>query len=83
MAAKCDGFLNKLQTNVNSAWKQIHSVGENGIVFILVRFDDITSDYRDTYRTQLTEFCRNQRNLVIKSLTGGRTGLLVDRAAAG
>ncbi len=62
------GFLNKLATDIARAWEQIHSSGENGIVFIVVRFDDIVLDHYGRYRKQLTEFCRKQgfENVVIK-----------------
>ena len=62
------GFLNKLGTDIGEAWTQIHAVGTDGLVFILVRFDDIALDYYNDYRTQLIKFCRTHqfRNLVIK-----------------
>jgi hypothetical protein len=62
------GFLNKLEADVNRAWEQIHSLGENGLVFILVRFDDMVLDHYGRYRKQLTEFCRERgfENLVIR-----------------
>jgi hypothetical protein len=62
------GFHCKLLEDIDRAWEQIRSVGENGIVFILVRFDDIALHHHRRYRQQLTEFCRTREfeNLVIK-----------------
>jgi hypothetical protein len=62
------GFTNKLAANIDRAWEQIHSLGETGLVFILVRFDDMALDYYSRNRRQLTEFCRNRgfKNVVIK-----------------
>jgi hypothetical protein len=67
------GFLNKLRSSINLAWEQIHSRGEKGLVFILVRFDDPFLNNYGRYRKQLTEFCRSQDyvDLVIK---GGHLG---------
>jgi hypothetical protein len=63
-----EGFVNKLKTDIEAAWKQIHSVGTSGLVFILVRFDDIALDYYDEYRAQLIKFGRRHgfKNVVIK-----------------
>jgi hypothetical protein len=62
------GFQNKLEADINLAWEQIHSFGESGLVFILVRFDDMGLDHYGRYRKQLTEFCRKRgfENLIIK-----------------
>lgn len=62
------GFQNKLGTDIDRAWEQIHSFGKNGLVFILVRFDDIALYHYRKYREQLSEFCRNRGvgNVVIK-----------------
>jgi len=62
------GFLNKLEADINRAWEQINSFGECGLVFILVRFDDMVLDHYGRYRKQLIEFCRKRgfANLIIK-----------------
>jgi hypothetical protein len=62
------GFQNKLEADINRAWEQIHSLGESGLVFILVRFDDVALDHYRRYRNQLIEFCRKRgfENLSIK-----------------
>ena len=36
-----EGFLNKFQQAVESAWTQIKELGSEGWVYILIRFDDI------------------------------------------
>jgi hypothetical protein len=61
-----DGFLNKLKIAVNEARKQIASVKGTGIVFLLLRFDDLTPDYVETYRAQLREFCDADHDVVLK-----------------
>lgn len=62
------GFQSKLGAAIDRAWEQIHSLGESGLVFILVRFDDMVLDHYRRYRKQLTEFCRSRgfENLAIK-----------------
>jgi hypothetical protein len=63
------GFLNKLKDAITLAWEQIHSLGPTGLVFILIRFDDIALDhYSSRYRKQLTKFCQSQgyKDLVFK-----------------
>jgi hypothetical protein len=63
-----EGFLSKLTTDIEAAWKQIHFVGTSGLVFILVRFDDIALDNYERYRTQQINFCRSHgfKNLALK-----------------
>ncbi|MEN8264977.1 MAG: hypothetical protein ABFR82_16125 [Nitrospirota bacterium] len=63
-----EGFLNKFRDDVTQAWEQIHSLGEKGLVFIIIRFDDITLDYYQDYRKQLIRFCKDQgfQDLFIK-----------------
>lgn len=52
-------FLKKLKGAIGKAWKQIHSFGENGLVFVFIRFDDPTLDHYHHYRKQLIKFCRD------------------------
>jgi len=63
-----DGFLNKFNDAVNAARKQIYTFGTIGLVYIIIRFDDIALDYYKKYRSQLITFCKNQGfdNLFIK-----------------
>jgi hypothetical protein len=62
------GLENKLAAGIDRAWEQIHSLGENGLVFILIRIDDMALDHYVRNRNQLTEFCRSRgfENVVIK-----------------
>lgn len=78
------GFLNKMAATVETAWTQIRSVGENGLVFILINSDDIAQDYRKRHRKQLTQFYRSQgfENLVIKMGYRGNSGIRINRHAA-
>jgi hypothetical protein len=73
-------FLNKLSATVETAWTQIRSLGEHGLVFIIVNPDDIAWDYRKRHRKQLTEFCRSQgfENLVIKMGYLGNRGIRIN-----
>ena len=62
------GFQNKLGADIDRAWEQIRSVGDHGLVFVLIRFDDIALDHYPRYRRQLTEYCHNRgfMNVVFK-----------------
>lgn len=55
-----DGFLNKFFDAVNTARQQIYASGSKGLVYIIIRFDDIALDYYQNYRKQLITFCKNQ-----------------------
>jgi hypothetical protein len=46
-------FEKKLLAAVSTARGQIHSVGTDGIVFVLVRFDDIAEYYYPSHRRQI------------------------------
>jgi hypothetical protein len=63
-----EGFLNKLSVDYAEAWQQIHAVGDNGLVFVLVEFDDIVLDHYRGYRKQITAFCEEGHfnDLIIK-----------------
>jgi hypothetical protein len=62
------GFLYKLKDDIDKAWTQIHSVGKNGLVFVLIQFDDIALDHYRRYRKQLTEFVQycGVKSLILK-----------------
>jgi hypothetical protein len=69
------GFLNKFNDAFTSARQQIYSLGPNGLVYIIILFDDMTLDYYQDYRKQLITFSKNQGfdNLYIKiGLLGNR-----------
>lgn len=63
-----DGFVNKFYDAVNAARQQICSVGSDGLVYIIIRFDDIALDNYQDYRRRLISFCKMHRfdNLFIK-----------------
>lgn len=52
------GFLNKFCYAVNQARQQISSLGSNGLVYVIIRFDDMALDYYDNYRKQLIKFSK-------------------------
>jgi hypothetical protein len=74
-----EGFLNKLAVDIDAARKQIHSLGENSLVFILIGFDDIAQDNRKRHRKQLAAFCQSRgfENLVIKMDHRGNSGIRI------
>ena len=70
-----DEFLNKFKCAVHNAWKQIEAFGTSGLVYIVIKFDDIALDYYQNYRKQLIAFAEEQgfENLFIKvGLIGNR-----------
>jgi len=48
-----EGFEKKLLGAVKKAWVQVHAAGRDGLVFILVRPDDIAQDHHQRHRKQL------------------------------
>lgn len=68
---------NRLEADIRRAWTQIHSLGERGLVFVLIRFDDIAQDHYRKHRKQLAEFCRRRKfeRLVIKIGHWGNRGI--------
>lgn len=63
-----NGFLNKFRDAVISARQQIHTLGPNGLIYMIILFDDIALDYYQNYRKQLITFSKKQGfdNLFIK-----------------
>ncbi len=55
-----DGFLNKFHDAVNTARKQISAFGSDGLVYIIIEFDDGALDYYQNYRKQLISFLARQ-----------------------
>lgn len=80
-----DGFLKKLQQAVESARTQIKALGPEGLVYILMRFDDISSDHYENYRKQLTDFSKRQgfKNLYIKIGITGNKRICITKAFSG
>jgi hypothetical protein len=76
------GFLNKFSDSVNEAKQKINAFGTNGLIYIIIIFDDFTLDYYQTYRKQLINFSEDQKfeNLFIKiGLSGNRRILIEER----
>ncbi len=63
-----DGFLKKFRDAVNTANQQINTLGSEGLVYVVVRFDDIALDNHQIYRRQLIEVSAKHgfNNLFIK-----------------
>ena len=80
-----EGFLNKFQKAVESAWTQIKELGPEGLVYILMRFDDIALDHYQNYRKQLMKFSKRQglKNLYIKIGITGNKRICITRAFSG
>ena len=67
-ASLSDGFLHKFDDSFQIARRQIGAVGSNGLVYIIMRIDDIALDYYQDYRKQLISFATTHGfdNLFIK-----------------
>ncbi len=80
-----EGCLNKFQLAVESAWTQIKELGPEGLVYILMRFDDIALDHYQNYRKQLMKFSKRQgfKNLYIKIGITGNKRICITRAFSG
>lgn len=63
-----DGFLNKFHQAICTAWEQINSLGKEGLVYVIVNFDDIALDHYKNYRQQLISYCKQNeiRSVFIK-----------------
>jgi len=51
-----NGFFKKLDDDLVLAYEQISSQGSNGLVFVIVNFDDFALTNYDQYHKQITEF---------------------------
>jgi hypothetical protein len=73
------GFLNKLTSGIDRARKQIQYLGENGLIFFLIRFDGIALDHYRSYRKQLTKFSQSRKfeNLVLKGGVSGNRRICI------
>jgi hypothetical protein len=67
-AALSDGFANKFRDAVTHGTKQIHLSGTEGIVYIVVVFDDFTLSNYKNYRSQIVGLSRDNafNNLFVK-----------------
>ena len=48
-----DGFVNKLQSDLDKASRQINARVAKGLIYVLIFFDDFTVTNYDTYRKQI------------------------------
>lgn len=73
------GFLNKFHQAVDDAWEQIHAMGQEGIVYIIIIFDDMTLDHYPYYRKQLINYSKKQgfNKLFIKIWLLGRKRICI------
>jgi hypothetical protein len=73
-----EGFLNKFAAAVTTAMQQIQAWGSNGLVYVIILFDDIALDYYQNYRKQLIKFVWNHgfENLFIKIGLRGNKSIL-------
>ena len=55
-----DGFLRKFCGAVDAARQQICGLGCQGLVYIIIDFDDFTLDYYQSYRKQLVTFSKKK-----------------------
>jgi len=80
-----EGFLKKFQQAVESAWTQIKELAPEGLVYILMRFDDIALDHYQNYRKQLIKLSKRQgfKNLYIKIGITGNKRICITRAFSG
>ena len=47
-------FLNKLRSSIDVAADQLRTKGSNGLIYLLMLFDDFTLEHYKTYRKQVT-----------------------------
>lgn len=64
-----DGFFKKLNYDIEQANAQIRSCGPDGLVFVIVTFDDFSNTYYRQHRKQLQTFLQSHsaRNIYIKA----------------
>jgi hypothetical protein len=58
-------FLKKIDDAVSTGTEQIRARGPNGMVFVLVNFDDFTLTYYSRHRTQIASHLRDRVSLPI------------------
>ena len=77
-----EGFLSKFNAALIGARQQICARGADGLVYIIIKFDDFTLDYYRTYRKQLIMSLRTRRseNLFIKVGVLGNRRIYITRA---
>jgi hypothetical protein len=79
------GVIKKFGDALNTATTQIKAVGDGGLIFVVITFDDYTLDFWSTYRRQLVaalaahpapnvyvKIGQLERKFVVKGTIGGR-----------
>jgi len=56
-------FLKKIDDAIAAGTKQIHALGNCGLIFLLVNFDDFTMTYYAQHRTQIKAHLRDHQGL--------------------
>ncbi|WP_316674927.1 hypothetical protein [uncultured Tolumonas sp.] len=51
-----ENFFNKLQNTISIASDQISKHSENGIIYIIINFDDFTLTHYETYQEQISKY---------------------------
>ena len=78
-----DGFLNKFCDSIQRARQQIGMPGFNGLVYLIILFDDIALDYYQDYKKQLNSFVvtRGFDNIFIRIGVLGNKWIFIDKRA--
>ena len=63
-----NGFLNKFNDAVFHAKKQIHAIGLEGLIYVMIKPNDFTLEYFDIYKDQLITFSHNEnlKNIIVR-----------------
>jgi hypothetical protein len=79
-----EGFLNKLSHDLRQAQKQIQTRGQDGLIFVIVNFDDFTMTYYPQHRRQIRDFLElhTVKNVYIKAGIVGNRGIYSRRPPA-
>lgn len=73
-------FFKKLDHAVKNGQQQIQAKGENGLVFIIVNFDDFAMTYHKNHRVQIAEHLRNNVSFPAIIQFGIDSGCLIEHA---
>jgi enoyl reductase-like protein len=67
-ACLSDGFIKKFCDAVQTAKNQIHAVGDRGLIYVIVEFDDFAGFCYETYKKQLLELIsvKHLDNIIIQ-----------------
>lgn len=67
-------FFNKLENVLRTATQQLSAAADEGLVFLILQFDDLVLDHYKTYRRQIHQYCISNEvnNLYVKCGVRGR-----------